>query len=116
MRYRPRMQVTNLLRHTLVQNALSLYSVQIAGYVLPLATIPYLARILGATGWGLLAFTQAFGSYWTVLGEYGFSLSATRELAYHRDNRERLTEILAGVLGAKMLLAAASLPVAFLAG
>jgi polysaccharide transporter, PST family len=116
MRYRPRIQVTNLLRHTLVQNALSLYSVQIAGYVLPLATIPYLARILGATGWGLLAFTQAFGSYWTVLGEYGFSLSATREVAYHRDNRERLTEILAGVLGAKMLLAAASLPVAFLAG
>jgi len=116
MRYRLRTRISDFFRHTLVQNALSLYGVQIAGYALPLVTIPYLARVLGATGWGLLAFTQAFGSYWTVLGEYGFSLSATREVAYHRNNREKLTEILAGVLGAKLLLAAASLPFAFLAG
>jgi PST family polysaccharide transporter len=115
MRYRLRTRISDFFRHTLVQNALSLYGVQIAGYALPLVTIPYLARVLGATGWGLLAFTQAFGSYWTVLGEYGFSLSATREVAYHRNNREKLTEILAGVLGAKLLLAAASLPFAFLA-
>ena len=111
-----RTRIPDFFRHTLVQNALSLYGVQIAGYALPLVTIPYLARVLGARGWGLLAFTQAFGSYWTVLGEYGFSLSATREVAYHRNNREKLTEILAGVLGAKLLLAAASLPFAFLAG
>jgi polysaccharide transporter, PST family len=115
---KPRLELrlSDFFRHTLVQNALSLYGVQIAGYVLPLVTIPYLARVLGATGWGLLAFTQAFGSYWTVLGEYGFSLSATREVAYHRDNREKLTDILAGVLGAKTLLAVAALPFAFLAG
>jgi PST family polysaccharide transporter len=116
MRRRLRTRISDFFRHTLVQNALSLYGVQIAGYALPLVTIPYLARVLGATGWGLLAFTQAFGSYWTVLGEYGFSLSATREVAYHRNNREKLTEILAGVLGAKLLLAAASLPFASLAG
>ena len=108
--------LSDFFRHTLVQNALALYSVQIVGYVVPIVTIPYLARVLGATGWGLLSFAQAFGSCWTVLGEYGFSLSATREVAYHRDNRQKLTEIFAGVLGAKMLLAAASLPLAFLAG
>lgn len=94
MRYRIRSRLSNFLRHTLVQNALSLYGVQIAGYVLPIVTIPYLARVLGASEWGLLAFAQAFGSYWAVLGEYGFSLSATREVACHRDNREKLTEIL----------------------
>jgi len=113
---RTRIQLSDLLRHTLVQNALAVYSVQIVGYLVPIVTIPYLARVLGAEGWGLLAFAQAFGSCWTVLGEYGFSLSATREVAFHRDNRQKLTEILAGVLGAKMLLAAAALPLAFLAG
>jgi polysaccharide transporter, PST family len=116
MKPRLRIRISDLLRHSLVQNALSLYGVQIVGYALPLITIPYLARVLGVAGWGLLAFTQAFGSYWTVLGEYGFSLSATREVAYHRDNREKLTEVLAGVLGAKMLLALAALPFVFLAG
>ena len=116
MRTRLQNRLSNFYRHTLVQNALSLYGVQIAGYVLPLVTVPYLARVLGVTEWGLLAFTQAFGGYWAVLGEYGFALSATREVAYHRENREKLTEILAGVLGAKALLALASVPFAFLAG
>jgi PST family polysaccharide transporter len=108
-------RISDSFRHTLVQNALSLYGVQIAGYVLPLVTIPYLARVLGAAGWGLLAFTQAFGNYWTILGEYGFSLSATREVAFHRDNRDKLTEIVAGVLGAKIVLSGASIPFALLA-
>jgi len=116
MKHWTRIRLSDFIRHPLVQNALSLYGVQIVGYVVPIVTIPYLARVLGAGGWGLLAFAQAFGSYWAVLGEYGFSLSATREVAYHRDDREKLTEILAGVLGAKTLLAAASLLFAFLAG
>jgi PST family polysaccharide transporter len=88
--------------------------VQIAGYVVPLITIPYLARVLGVAGWGLVAFAQAFGSYVALLGEYGFVLSGTREVARQSDNKERLTEILAGVLGAKGLLAAGSLVVAVL--
>jgi PST family polysaccharide transporter len=105
-----------LLRHKLVQNALSLYGVQIATYVIPLVTIPYLARVLGVAGWGLVAIAQGFGSYVGILGEYGFSLSATREIARHREDRGKLANIFAGVLGAKMVLVAASFPLAILAG
>src|ERR1700682_1222961 len=104
-----RMQLSVFFRHALVQNALSLYGVQIASYLVPLVTIPYLARVLGATGWGLVAFAQAFGAWVALVGEYGFSLSATREVARHRDNRDKLTHILAGVLGAKLLLATVSI-------
>jgi len=105
---------SNPFRHVIVQNVLSLYGVQVVGYVVSLFTVPYLARVLGAAGWGLVAFAQAFGSYVILVGEYGFSLSATREVAHHRDNREKLTEIFAGVLGAKTLLAAASLLLALI--
>lgn len=104
-----------LLRHSLVQNALSLYGVQIASYVIPLVTIPYLARVLGASGWGLVAFAQAFGSWVALIGEYGFSLSGTREIARYRADRDKLTEIVSGVLGAKVLLALASIVAALLA-
>ena len=110
----PKTRLSELLRHSLVQNALSLYGVQVASYIVPLTTIPYLARVLGASGWGLVAFAQAFGSWVALLGEYGFSLSGTREVARHRDNPEMLTDILAGILGAKMLLAAGSIVVAVL--
>ena len=111
-----RTRFLELLRHNLVQNALSLYGVQIASYVVPLVTIPYLARVLGASGWGLVAFAQAFASWVALVGEYGFSLSGTREVARHRDEHEKLANILAGVFGAKALLAAASIVVAILAG
>jgi PST family polysaccharide transporter len=105
-----------LLRHKLVQNALSLYGVQIATYVIPLITIPYLARVLGVAGWGLVAIAQGFGSYVGILGEYGFGLSATREVARHREDREKLAFTLAGVLGAKLMLVAVSFPLALVAG
>lgn len=88
---------------------------QVASYIIPLVTIPYLARVLGAAGWGLVAFAQAFGSYLALVGEYGFALSATREVARHRGDRARLTDIVAGVLGAKVLLACASIGAGLLA-
>lgn len=101
-----------VVRHALFHNALSLMGVQVAGYAVPLITIPYLARVLGAGGWGLVAFAQAFGSYVALLGEYGFALSGTREVARYSENCDRLASILAGVLGAKALLGAGSLLVA----
>lgn len=109
------MRISKLIRHNLVQNAISLSGVQIASYVIPLVTIPYLARVLGAAGWGLVAFAQAFGSYLALVGEYGFALSGTREIARHRGDLGRLTEVVAGVLGAKVLLAGGSVGVGFLA-
>jgi PST family polysaccharide transporter len=104
-----------LIHHQLVQNILSLYGVQFASYIVPLVTIPYLARVLGASGWGLVAFAQGFGSYVALIGEYGFALSATREIARYRDDREKLTKILAGVLGAEGVLVGISILVAAIA-
>src|ERR1700730_5513484 len=99
--YQVKKRVLELLRHKLAQKALSLYGVQIATYAVPLVTVPYLARVLGVAAWGLVAIAQGFGSYLGVLGEYGFSLSATREVARHRGDRDRLAHIFASVLGAK---------------
>ena len=107
--------VSRLLKHKLVQNAASLYGVQIATYAVPLVTIPYLARVLGVSGWGLVAIAQGFGSYIALLGEYGFGLSATREVARQRDDRDKLADIFAGVLGAKLALVALSIPLAIFA-
>lgn len=109
-------RLSQFIRHALVQNALSLYGVQIAMYAVPLITVPYLVKVLGAAGWGLVAFAQAFGSYVALLGEYGFAISATREVARHRGNPEKLINILAGVMGAKGVLAAVSLLIAILVG
>lgn len=49
-----------LLRGRTAQNLLALYGVQFANYLLPLLTLPYLARVLGPESWGALAVAQSF--------------------------------------------------------
>ncbi|WP_243028291.1 oligosaccharide flippase family protein [Thermus albus] len=97
----------------LVPNILALYGVHVANYLFPLLTVPYLARVLGPKEWGLLAFAQAFAGYLQLVVEYGFGLSATRQVAQARDSLKGRAEILAGVLGAKLLLSLLILGLAF---
>ncbi len=108
-------RLVQLARHGLVQNTIALSAAQIGTYLFPLVTVPYLARVLGVAGWGLVAFAQAFGVYVSLFVEYGFALSATREIARHRQDEEKLAEITAGVLGAKALLAASAIGIALVA-
>jgi PST family polysaccharide transporter len=69
-------------------------------------TFPYLARVLGPSGWGSVVFAQAIGSVIAIFVEYGFDLSASRETSRHRQEPGRLSELISGVLGAKFVLAA----------
>src|SRR6202453_1314723 len=95
-----------LCRHGLVQNIVALYGVQICTYALPLITFPYLARVLGPAGWGSVVFAQAIGVLIAVFVEYGFDISASRETSRHRGEPRHLSQLISGVLGAKVILAA----------
>jgi PST family polysaccharide transporter len=69
-----------------VGNAASVMAVQAGSYLLPLINIPYLLRVIGPEHFGLIDFSQAVMAYFVTLNDYGFNLSATRELAVHRDD------------------------------
>ncbi|MDQ2901339.1 MAG: flippase [Acidobacteriota bacterium] len=91
-------------RHPVVKNALALYGIQVANYVLPLFTFPYLARILHPDKFGLIAYSQAFVQYFATITEYGFGFSATRDVAIHRDDPDKLSRIFTAVMAAKLIL------------
>lgn len=95
-------------------NAASLYAVQACTYLLPVITIPYLGRVLGPAGWGAVLFSQAIGTLIAMTVEYGFDFSATREVARFSDDKSRLRELVTGVLGAKIALAALGVTIAVL--
>lgn len=86
------------------KNLFALYGVQVATLVLPLLSIPFLARVLGPSALGELAAIQSLFATLGFLIEYGFNFSATRQAAIHQHDRDKLTEILGNVLGAKILL------------
>ena len=50
-----------LRRRGFIHNVIALYGVQACTYALPLLTFPYLARVLGPSGWGVVVFAQAIG-------------------------------------------------------
>ena len=94
-----------------MRNALSLYGIQAANYILPWFTFPYLLRVLGVEKFGAIAFAQAFVSYFLVVTEYGFNFTATREISIHREDQLKLSQIFTATMLAKTLLMLGSLGV-----
>src|ERR1700734_4345895 len=94
-----------LLRSGFVHNVIALYGVQACTYALPLLTFPYLAHVLGPSGWGVVVFAQAIGDVIASVVEYGFDISAARDTSRHRNEPKHLSALISGGLGAKGLLA-----------
>jgi len=89
----------------------ALYAVQIANYLVPLLTLPWLTRVLGPANFGRLGFCIAIVNYCVLLADYGFNLSATRAIALHAHDPRKRSQIFWNTLTVKALLAVAALPV-----
>lgn len=74
----------------LVKNFFYNVSYQLLVIILPLITVPYVSNILGAEGIGDYAFTYANMQYFVIFGMVGISLYGNRQIAYVRDNKEKL--------------------------
>lgn len=77
---------------------------QILNYVLPLITLPYLARTLGVDKFGLIQFAQSVIQYFVIITDYGFELYATREIAQNRENVKKISEIVSVIYVIKIAL------------
>ncbi len=86
------------------KNFFFLTLLQTANFLLPLLTLPYLVRVLGANLFGLVMFAQTFALFFNVLVDFGFNLSATREVSLHRNDRAKLSQIFSSVMSIKFLL------------
>lgn len=65
---------------------------QIATLVLPLITVPYISRILGAGGIGTYSYTLSITQYFIIIGTLGLTMYGNRQIAYTRDDKEKMSK------------------------
>jgi len=91
------------------ENIISLTGLQFASYILPLITLPYLTFVLGPDKFGLTQYAISLITYFQMFTDYGFNLSATRELAIVREDKVKVSEIFSSVMFIKICLTVLSL-------
>src|SRR5512135_974749 len=96
-------------RRVVMGNVASLSALQATTYLLPVIILPYLFRVLGPEKFGLIAFAQAFVQYFMILTDYGFNISATKEISICRDEHAQVCRVFSSVMTVKLVLSFLSL-------
>ncbi len=84
-------------------------AMQALSNIIQLITIPYATRKVGMDLFGISATALAIANYLVTFTDFGFYLTATKEVAAANEDKNRVSKIYAAVMGAKGLLAAISL-------
>src|SRR5258708_36592627 len=87
-----------------LHNVKSLSWLQLVTYLFPLIILPYLFRVIGPEKFGLICFAQAFGQYFMILTDYGFSVSATKEISLCLENKTKFPNIIKSLMTKKQIL------------
>lgn len=91
-------------KNEISSNIIALIFVQFANYISPLLVLPYLSRVLGLDGFGVVVMAMSLCSIALIVTDYGFGLSAPYWLAKNKSNKERVAEYLGGVFFIKSIL------------
>lgn len=86
-----------------IKNVFSLGVLQIFNYVLPLFSVPYLLITLGPEANGYLITSQTIISYFALLIDYGFVLTASKKVALTK-KREEIERVFSTVFISKVIL------------
>lgn len=97
-----------------IKNYLYNAGYQILNMIIPLITVPYISRVLGAHDVGINEYTNAWVTFFYLMGQMGITLYGNREVAYHRDDLYERSRTFWGVEALQLLTVSLSL-IAYLA-
>lgn len=90
---------------TLLKNTSYLFVFQVLNSLLPLIILPYVIQSVSIEKYGVIVFVQTLVAYFLMLTEYGFNISTTKDIAYHKEDMFKVKKIFNTVLMAKLYLA-----------
>lgn len=89
---------------SIAESFLSLSILNGLNVLLPLLTLPYILRVVGAANYGIYSYVYVIVQYLLILNTYGFDYSATKQIAQNRDNRTEINKIYNTVIACRLLL------------
>lgn len=81
-----------------VGNVLSLFTIQLLNYIIPLIIIPVLSNALGENNFGVFSFAQYFAALLFVFCDYGFVYTGPIQVSKEQNNRERLIDLFSTIM------------------
>ncbi len=95
----------------LFKNTSSLMIFNIAKMLFPFILLPYLTRVLSTEIYGAVAYVKTVMSYMQIVVDFGFVLSATKDVVHTKEKKENLKYVLGDTLLAKSVLGVAAFAV-----
>ncbi len=86
---------------------------QILVLIIPLATSPYLARVLGVEISGQISFATSIITYFTLASNFGFTTYGQREIARFQNDKEKRSQVFWEIFTIRLLFTLVSLSVLF---
>ena len=95
----------------IAKNSAMLMAMNIAKMIFPLLTLPYLTRVLSKDCYGSVVYVKSVITYLQILVDFGFVLSATKDIVRARQDKAAQEKIIGDVLLARLWLSCAALAV-----
>ena len=96
-------KIKKIIKNKTFKNSIWLMILQFANTIIPLLTIPYITRVLGAEQYGLFSIALNWILYFQVIVEFGFGLSGARKVAILK-NQNDLNKLFNNILSSRILL------------
>lgn len=96
--------MNNQIFKKLSSNFLYLGVFQVANLIFPLLISPFLITKIGIAKFGLIASAQALMTFFNIICDYGFNLSATKDISLNFNKFNKISLIFSSVMHTKFLL------------
>ena len=85
-------------------NTIMLMIFNVAKILFPFITLPYLTRVLSTDTYGTVTYVKTVMTYMQLLVDFGFVLSATKDIVKVRENKEKLGYVIGDTMMARIIL------------
>lgn len=96
--------IKKLTSHRLFKNTSALLIMQLFTYVAPFIVLPYLSRVLGTEGFGLMIAALSLAVIANVCTDFGFNLSATYVISRKQNQTNYISKVITAIYSLKLLL------------